>query len=105
MISLLFSLTCGWPLGVNGFLFFIWQRLLELRVEGSLGARKGGPNRPPEWASSAGLCRPAQAHPGPVQFGRPFTPVGPHVFMHFAPLHLHYFDDVILASKSEVLLA
>jgi hypothetical protein len=32
-----------------------------------LGARKGGPNRPPEWAWPAGLGRPAQAHLGPVQ--------------------------------------
>jgi hypothetical protein len=79
---LLLSLACGWPLSANGSLSCVWRRLHELRVEGSSSARKGGPNRPPKWARLAGLGRPAQAHP--VRFGRPFAPVGPHVFMHFA---------------------
>jgi hypothetical protein len=54
------------------------------------------------------LGRPAWADwPRPIlaRFGRPYAPVGPHVLMHFAPFHLHYFDGVILASKMEVLLA
>jgi hypothetical protein len=54
------------------------------------------------------LGRPAWAgRPRPISapFGRPFAPVGPQVIMHFAPLYLHDFDDVILASKMEVLRA
>jgi hypothetical protein len=97
------SLACGWPLSANGSPSCEWRRLHELRVEAPSSARKGGPNRPWKWARSAGLGQPAQAHPG--RFGHPFAPVGPHVFMHFAPLHLHCFDDVILRSKMEVLLA
>jgi hypothetical protein len=77
------SLACGWPLSANDSLFCEWRCLHELRVEGPSGARKGGPNRPPELARPAGLGRPAQAHPGPVR--SPFVSVGPHVFMHFAP--------------------
>jgi hypothetical protein len=77
------SLACGWPHGVNGSLSCEWRRLHELRVEGSSGARKGGPNWPPEWARPAGLGRLAQAHPGPIR--SPLAPVGPHVFMDFAP--------------------
>jgi hypothetical protein len=65
-ISLL-SLACGWPLGANGSLSCEWWRLHELRVEGPLGARKGGSNQPPECARPAGLGRLAQAHPGPVR--------------------------------------
>jgi hypothetical protein len=61
------SLACGWPLGANGSLSCEWRCLQELRVEGPSGARKRGPNRPPEWAKPAGLGRPAQAHPGPVR--------------------------------------
>jgi hypothetical protein len=56
----------------------------------------------------SGLGRPAWAdRPGPTsaRFGRPFAPVGPHEIMHFAPLHLHDFDEVILASKMEVAFA
>jgi hypothetical protein len=42
--------------------------------------------------------------PNSAQFGRPFAPVGPQVIMHFAPSTCD-FDDVILASKMEVLRA
>jgi hypothetical protein len=69
-----------------------------LRVQG-----KGGRTDP-----RSGLGRPAWADwPRPIlaRFGRPFAPVGPQVIMHFAPFHLHDFDDVILASKMEVLHA
>jgi hypothetical protein len=69
------SLACGWPLSVNDSLACEWRRLHELRVEGSSGARKGGLN------SRGSSCIYA-----------------------LCPLHLHYFDDVILASKMEVLL-
>jgi hypothetical protein len=77
------SLVCGWPPGANGSLPVEWRRLQGFRVEDPLGARKGGPNRPPE-----GLGRPAWAdRPRPIsaRFGRPFTPVGPQVIMHFGP--------------------
>jgi hypothetical protein len=97
------SLACGWPLGANGFLLCEWRHLQDFRVEDPSGAMKGGRTDP--WS---GPGRPAWAdRPRPIlaQFGRSFAPVGPHVIMHFAPLHLHHFDDVILASKMEVLLA
>jgi hypothetical protein len=89
------SLACGWPPGANGSTPVEWRRLQGFRVEDPSGARKGGPNRPPEWAGPAVSAR----------FGRPFAPVGPQVIMHFAPLHLHDFDDVILTSMMEVLRA
>jgi hypothetical protein len=79
----LLSLACGWPPGANGSLPLDWRRLQGFRVENPLGARKGGSNRPPEWAGPAGLGRPAW--PTSARFGRPFAPVGPHVIMHFAP--------------------
>jgi hypothetical protein len=69
-----------------------------LRVQG-----KGGPNRPPGWARPAGLGRPAQAHLGPVR--SPLRSCGSSGDYALCPLHLHDFDDVILASKIEVLRA
>jgi hypothetical protein len=101
-ISLL-SLACGWPLGVNGSLFREWQHLQGLRVEDPSGARKGGSDGPSEWARPAGLGRPAQAHPGPVR--SPLRSRGSSCDYALCPLHLHHFDDVILASKMEVLRA
>jgi hypothetical protein len=74
------SLACGWPLGANGSLLFEWQCLQGLRVEDPSGARKGGPNRPWEWAGPADRPRPI-----PARLGRPFAPVGPRVIMPFAP--------------------
>jgi hypothetical protein len=56
-----------------------------------------------EWARPACLCRPAQAHPGPVR--SPLRSRGSSCIYAFCPLHLLYFDNVILASKMEVLLA
>jgi hypothetical protein len=44
-----------------------WRCLLDFRVEDPSGARKGGPNRPPEWARTTGLGRSSQAHPGQVR--------------------------------------
>jgi hypothetical protein len=61
------SLACGWPLGANGSLFREWRRHHGHRVEDPSGARKGGPNRPSEWARPACLGRPSQAHLGPVR--------------------------------------
>jgi hypothetical protein len=97
------SLACRWPLGANGSLSCEWWRLHKLRVEDPSGARKGGPNRPPEWARPAGLDRPAQAHPGPVQ--SPLLYRGSSCNYTLCPLHLHYFDYVILASNMEVIFA
>jgi hypothetical protein len=83
------SLACGWPLSVNGTLSCEWRCLHELRVEGPSGARKGGLNRPTEWARPAGLGRPVQAHPGPVR--SPLHSRGSSCIYALCPLHLHYF--------------
>jgi hypothetical protein len=97
------SLSCGWPLGVNGSLSSEWQRLQRLRVENPSDARKVGPNRPRNWARSAVLGRPTQAHPGPVWSH--LRSCGSSCIYALWPLHLHHFDDVILASTMEVLRA
>jgi hypothetical protein len=97
------SLACGWPLRVNGSLLCEWRRLQGFRVEDPLGARKGGPNRPSEWARPANLGRLAQAHPGPAR--SPLRSRGSSCDYVLCPLHLHHFDDVILTSKMEVLRA
>jgi hypothetical protein len=77
------SLACGWPLSAHGSPLCEWRRLQGFRVEDPSGARKGGINRPGDWARPASLGRPAQAHPGLARSH--FAPVGPHVIMHFAP--------------------
>jgi hypothetical protein len=97
------SLACGWPPSANGSLLCEWRRLQDFRVENPSGARKRGPNRLPEWARSAGLGRPAQAHPGPVRL--PLHSHGSSGDYALCPFHLHDFDDVILTSKMEVLCA
>jgi hypothetical protein len=79
--SLLSSLwMASWA---NGSLSCEWRHLQQLRVEGSRVQEKGGRTDP-----QSGPGRPAWADwPGtiPARFGRPISPVGPHVFMHFAP--------------------
>jgi hypothetical protein len=52
--------------------------LKDLRVQekGDQTDPRSGPGRP-AWAD--------WPRPIPARFGRPFAPVGPHVFMHFAP--------------------
>jgi hypothetical protein len=97
------SLACGWPPGANGSLLVEWWRLQGFRVEDPSGARKGGPNRPPGWARPAGLGRPTQAHLGSVQ--SPLRSRGSSGDYALCHLHLHDFDDVILASEMEVLFA
>jgi hypothetical protein len=62
---------------------------------------KGGPNRPRGGPGRS--ARSAQAHPGPVR--SPLRSCGPSCIYAPCPLHLHHFDDVIIASKMEVLLA
>jgi hypothetical protein len=95
------SLACGWPPDTNGSPPCEWRCLQGFRVEDPSGARKGGPNRPPEWAGPAGLGRPAQAHFGSVR--SPLRSRGSSGDYVLCPFHLHNFDDVILASKMEVL--
>jgi hypothetical protein len=60
-----------------------WRRLPDFRVEILRVQGKGGrtdvgsgPGRP-AWAN--------QPRPTSARFGRPFAPVGPHAFIHFAP--------------------
>jgi hypothetical protein len=97
------SLACGWLLGANGSLYCEWRRLHEIRVEDPSAARKGGVNQCWKWARPARLGRPAQAHFGPVR--SPLRSRGCSCNYALCPLQLHYFDDVILASKMEILLA
>jgi hypothetical protein len=99
----LLSLACGRPPGANGSLPVAWRRLQGFRVEDPSRARKGGPNRPPEWAVPAGLGRPALAHLDPVR--SPLRSRGSSGDYALCPLHLHDFDNVILASKMEIICA
>jgi hypothetical protein len=97
------SLACRWPPGANGSLPIEWRHLQGfglkiLRVQG-----KGGANRPPKWARPAGLGRPAWAHLGPVRW--PLCSRGSSGDYALCLLHLHDFDNVILAPKMEVLFA
>jgi hypothetical protein len=80
-----------------------WRRLHILRVEVSSRSRKGGAEPTPGWARPADLGRPTQAHLGPVR--SPLRSCGFSCIYALCPLHLHHFDDVILTSKMEVLLA
>jgi hypothetical protein len=61
------SLACGWSPSANGSLPIDWRRLQGFRVEDPSGTRKGGSNRPSEWAGPAGLGRLPWAHLGPVR--------------------------------------
>jgi hypothetical protein len=79
------SLACGWPLGANGSPFCEWRRLQGLRVKdptlrvqgkGGRTDPRSGPGRP-AWADCP--------RPIPARLGRPFSPVGSQVIMHFAP--------------------
>jgi hypothetical protein len=97
------SLDCGWPPGANGSLLHDGGAYRIFRVKDPSGSRKGGPNRPLGWVGSAGLGRPAQAHLGPVR--SPLRSRGSSGDYALCLLHLHDFDDVILASKMEVLFA
>jgi hypothetical protein len=77
------SLACGWSPGTNDSLPCEWRRLQGFRVENPSGARKGG-----RTDVGSGPGRPAWAdwpRPTSARFGRPFAPLGPHAFMHFAP--------------------
>jgi hypothetical protein len=97
------SLACGWPPSANDSPPLSNGGAQAFRVQDPSGARKTGPNRPPKWAGPAGLGRPAWAHLGPVR--SPLSLRGSLCIYVLCPLHLHDFDDVILASKMEVLFA
>jgi hypothetical protein len=82
-ISLLLSLACGWPLGVNGSPSAnggasrtLGLKILWVQGKGGRTDPRSGPGRP-AWAD--------RPRPIPAQFGRPFAPMGPQVIMHFAP--------------------
>jgi hypothetical protein len=93
------SLTCGWPPGANGSPPVEWHLLQGFRVEDPSGARKGG-----RTDVGTGLGRrSAQAQFGQVR--SPLRSRGSSGDYALCPLHLHDFDDVILASKMEVLRA
>jgi hypothetical protein len=77
------SLACGWPLGANGSLLAnggastnLGFKILRVQEKGGWTDHQSGPGRR-AWAD--------RPRPIPAWFGRPFAPMGPHVFMHFAP--------------------
>jgi hypothetical protein len=90
-ISLLFALAYGWPLRRMALCLANGSASSNLRSKDIQVQEKGGRTDPRN---------------GP---GRPSSvaPSLPWVLMYLCtfPLHLHHFDDVILASKMEVLLA
>jgi hypothetical protein len=51
-------------------------KVLRVHEKGGRTDPRSGPGRP-FWAD--------RPRPIPARFGRPFAPVGPYVFMHFAP--------------------
>jgi hypothetical protein len=82
-ISLLFSLTCGCPLERMALCLANGTSSSNLGLKDLRVQEKGGQTDP-----RSGPGRPAWAdrpRPIPARFGRPFAPVGPHVFMHLAP--------------------
>jgi hypothetical protein len=96
------SLACGWPPGANGSPPANGgaSRALGLKI---LRVQGRGLNRRRKWSRTAGLGRPAQAHLGPVR--SPLRSRGSSCIYALCPFHLHDFNDVILASKMEVLFA
>jgi hypothetical protein len=70
-------------------------KILRVQEKGGRTDTRSRPGRP-AWPTD----------PGPFQPGSA-TPSLPWVLTYLCtlPLHLHYFDDVILASKMEILLA
>jgi hypothetical protein len=101
MISLLFSLLMASR--ANGSLSLCeWQCLHVFRVDSS-SPQETGAEPPRGWAGPTGLGRPTQAHFGPVR--SPLHARGHSCHFALYHLHLHHFDDVILTSKMEGLLA
>jgi hypothetical protein len=102
------SLACGWPPGANGALSLSIggaSRVLGLkilRVQGK-GGRTGVGSGPGRTGVGSGPGRPAWAHLGPIW--SPLRSRGSSCNYVLCSLHLHDFDDVIIASKMEVLFA
>jgi hypothetical protein len=90
------SLACGWPPGENDspLCRMAAPRLLGFKILRVQGKRDRTGHR-------SGLGRLAWAHLGPVQ--SPLSLRGSLCIYVLCPLPLHDFDDVILASKMEVL--
>jgi hypothetical protein len=77
------SLACGWLLGANGSPLAnggtsrtLGLKILRVQEKGGRTDPQSGPGRP-DWAD--------RPRPIPARFSRPFTLVGLHVIMHFAP--------------------
>jgi hypothetical protein len=83
MISLLFSLACGWPLGRMALCLANGGASSNLGLKDLRVQEKEGRTDP--WSGPGRTAWADQPRPIPARFGRPFAPVGPHVFMHFAP--------------------
>jgi hypothetical protein len=82
-ISLLFSLACGWPLGRMALCLANGGASSNLGLKDLRVQEKEGRTDP--WSGPGRTAWADQPRPIPARFGRPFAPVGPHVFMHFAP--------------------
>jgi hypothetical protein len=78
------SLACGWPPGANGSLSpsnggasrVLGLKILRVQGKGGCTGHRSGLGRP-AWADRPGLTS--------ARFSHSFTPMGPHVIMHFAP--------------------
>jgi hypothetical protein len=82
-ITLLFSLACVWPLGRMALCLANGGASSNLGLKDLRVQEEGGridPRSGPGWPAWADRPRPISA-----RFGRSFTPMGPHVFMHFSP--------------------
>jgi hypothetical protein len=97
------SLACGWPLGVNGSLPCEWRGLQGFRVEDPSGARRGEGELTPG-VGQADRLGPTELGPSRPDSVTPSLP-GSSCDYVLCPLQLPHFDNVILASKMEVLLA
>jgi hypothetical protein len=88
---------CEWlsPLSIGGTSRVLGLKILRVQGKGGEPATEVG------WAGRLG--RPSWAHLGPVR--SPLRSRGSSCNYALCPLHLHDFNDVILASKMEVLFA
>jgi hypothetical protein len=75
--SLWMASRCEWLSIANGGASTnLGLKVLWVQAKGGRTDTRSGPGRP-AWAD--------RPRPIPARFGQPFTPVGPHVFMHLAP--------------------
>jgi hypothetical protein len=81
-ISLLFSLARGWPLGRMALCFANGDASTNLGLKDLWVQGKG--DRTDPWSGPGQPAWADRSRPIPTRFGHPFSPVGPHVFMHFA---------------------